>query len=183
MGVITEALNLFPADTPASPFSVAGERRGTEDDRHLWPEMRRIIGDARPTWVIAENVLGHVSMGLDEVLHDLEAEGYAARALVIPACAADAPHQRDRLWVLAHSAGAGPHAGAQARVHRGQEGTRARNGEPKRRARWGAEPDLARVVDGIPTGMDRARIKALGNAIVPQVAFELLRTMATYNAD
>ncbi len=176
-------IELITGGYPCQPFSIAGERRGTSDDRHLWPEMRRIISDARPTWVVAENVLGHVSMGLDEVLHDLEAEGYAARAVVIPACAADAPHQRDRLWILAYATGEGPHAGAQAGVYSGEKGARARNGEPKRRVAWGAEPDVARVVDGIPTGMDRARIKALGNAIVPQVAYELLRTMVSYNAE
>ena len=88
---------------PCQPFSLAGVRRGDKDDRHLWPEMLRIIQAVRPTWVIGENVAGHISMGLDEVLSDLEAEGYQARCFVIPAVAADAYHRRERCWIVAHS--------------------------------------------------------------------------------
>jgi len=88
---------------PCQPFSLAGVRRGDKDDRHLWPEMLRIIQAVRPTWVIGENVAGHISMGLDTVLSDLEAEGYQARCFVIPAVAADARHRRDRCWVIAHA--------------------------------------------------------------------------------
>ena len=88
---------------PCQPFSLAGVRRGDKDDRHLWPEMLRIIQAVRPTWVCGENVAGHISMGLDTVLSDLEAEGYQARCFVIPAVAADAPHRRDRCWIVAHA--------------------------------------------------------------------------------
>jgi DNA (cytosine-5)-methyltransferase 1 len=88
---------------PCQPFSLAGVRRGDKDDRHLWPEMLRIIQAVRPTWVIGENVAGHISMGLDEVLSDLEAEGYQARTFVIPAVAADAYHRRDRCWIVGYS--------------------------------------------------------------------------------
>lgn len=88
---------------PCQPFSLAGVRRGDKDDRHLWPEMLRIIQAVRPAWVIGENVAGHISMGLDEVLSDLEAEGYQARCFVIPAVAADARHRRDRCWIVAHA--------------------------------------------------------------------------------
>ena len=88
---------------PCQPFSAAGKRRGDKDDRHLWPEMLRIIQAVRPTWVIGENVAGHISMGLDEVLSDLEAEGYQARCFVIPAVAADARHRRDRCWIVGYS--------------------------------------------------------------------------------
>ena len=92
---------------PCQPFSVAGVRRGEEDDRHLWPEVYRLIKEIRPTWGIFENVAGHISMGLDEVLSDLEAEDYAARPFVIPACGVDAPHRRDRVWIVAHANGEG----------------------------------------------------------------------------
>lgn len=88
---------------PCQPFSYAGVRKGEEDDRHLWPEVYRLIKEIRPTWGIFENVAGHITMGLDEVLSDLEAEGYAARPFVIPACGVDAPHRRDRVWIVAHS--------------------------------------------------------------------------------
>lgn len=90
---------------PCQPFSTAGKRRGHKDDRHLWPAMFAVIQAARPTWIIGENVAGHISMGLDKVLSDLEGEGYACRPFVIPACAVDAPHRRDRVWVVAHAAG------------------------------------------------------------------------------
>ena len=88
---------------PCQPFSTAGQRRGKEDDRHLWPEFSRLVAELRPSWVIGENVAGHVSMGLDDVLSDLEGQGYAARTFVIPACAVDAPHRRDRVWIVGHA--------------------------------------------------------------------------------
>ena len=88
---------------PCQPFSQAGKRRGTEDDRHLWPEMLRVISEVRPTWVIGENVIGFVKMELDSVLSDLEREGYQTRAFIIPACGIDAPHKRDRVWIIAHA--------------------------------------------------------------------------------
>jgi DNA (cytosine-5)-methyltransferase 1 len=105
-------IGLICGGYPCQPFSVAGERRGAEDDRHLWPEMFRLVQELRPTWVIGENVAGHINMGLDEVLADLETEGYTARTFVIPACAVDAHHRRDRglctrLWRMNTSSGSG----------------------------------------------------------------------------
>jgi DNA (cytosine-5)-methyltransferase 1 len=88
---------------PCQPFSLAGERLGAADDRHLWPEYRRLVEALRPAWVIGENVAGHINMGLDNVLSDLEALGYACRPFVIPACAVDAKHRRDRVWIVAHT--------------------------------------------------------------------------------
>jgi DNA (cytosine-5)-methyltransferase 1 len=96
-------IGLICGGYPCQPFSLAGERRGAEDDRHLWPEMFRLIQELRPTWVIGENVAGHINMGLDEVLTDLENENYTARTFVIPACAVDAHHRRDRVWTVAHT--------------------------------------------------------------------------------
>ena len=90
---------------PCQPFSVAGKRAGKDDDRHLWPEMLRIIREVQPSYVIGENVAGFVNMELDNCLSDLEAIGYACGAFVIPACAVDAQHRRDRVWILAHSNG------------------------------------------------------------------------------
>ena len=89
---------------PCQPFSCAGERRGKEDDRFLWPEMLRVIRELRPSWVIGENVPGIINLALDEVLSDLESAGYAAQAFVIPACGVDAPHKRDRVAIVAHRA-------------------------------------------------------------------------------
>ena len=92
--------DIITAGYPCQPFSVAGDRRGTEDDRHIWPYIFSIIQAKRPTFCIFENVLGHVTLGLDEVLSDLEREGYATRPFVIPACATDAPHRRDRIFII-----------------------------------------------------------------------------------
>jgi len=89
---------------PCQPFSTAGKRQGADDDRHLWPEFARLVDELRPAWIIGENVAGHISMGLDDVLADLEAKGYACRAFVIPACAVGASHRRDRVWTVGHSA-------------------------------------------------------------------------------
>lgn len=86
---------------PCQPFSVAGKRRGTEDDRYLWTEMLRVIKELRPAWVVGENVAGIINMALDQVLSDLEAQGYATRTFVIPACGVDAPHRRDRVAIVA----------------------------------------------------------------------------------
>ena len=88
---------------PCQPFSNAGKQRAQDDPRHLWPEMFRLIRECRPTWVVGENVTGLINLGLDEVLTDLESEGYATRTFNIPACAVGAPHLRQRLWIVAHS--------------------------------------------------------------------------------
>jgi DNA (cytosine-5)-methyltransferase 1 len=104
-------VDLICGGYPCQPFSHAGKRLGAEDDRHLWPEMRRLVETLRPAWVIGENVAGHISMGLDDVLSDLGTLGYACQAFVIPACAVNAPHRRDRVWVVAHSVSQRPTVG------------------------------------------------------------------------
>ena len=96
-------IDLISGGYPCQPFSHAGERRGAEDDRHLWPAMRRVIESAMPRWVLAENVAGHISLGLDEVLSELESIGYTCGTAIIPACAVDARHRRDRLWICAYA--------------------------------------------------------------------------------
>ncbi len=90
---------------PCQPFSMAGRRAGAEDERHLWPEMLRVIRGCRPRWVVAENVAGHITLGFDEVAASLEAEGFTVWPFVLPACAVGAPHRRDRLWIVAHATG------------------------------------------------------------------------------
>jgi DNA (cytosine-5)-methyltransferase 1 len=97
--------DILTAGYPCQPFSVAGKQRGTEDDRHIWPYIFKIVTSKRPTWCVFENVYGHVGMGLDEVLHDLESEGYATRTFIVPASGIGARHKRDRLWIIARNVG------------------------------------------------------------------------------
>jgi len=161
---------------PCQPFSVAGQRRGTEDDRALWPEMFRIIQEVQPAWVLGENVAGIVSLELDNVLSDLEDEGYETQAFIIPACAVGAPHRRDRVWIVANSTGIGGNwwmAGPR------KEAGRWAHTQVERRSRWPAEPAVGRVAHGVSGRVDR--LKGLGNAPVPQVAYEILRTIKYLN--
>src|SRR5690606_20373616 len=95
-------IDIVAGGYPCQPFSVAGKRRGAEDDRHLWPEMFRLVRELRPTWVLGENVAGHVSLGLDDVLSDLESEGYKTKASINPAAAVGAQHRRDRDFIVAY---------------------------------------------------------------------------------
>ena len=91
---------------PCQPYSLAGKRLGKEDDRHLWPQMLRVIREVQPTWVVGENVFGLINWNgglvFDEVQTDLEAEGYEVQPYVLPACGVNAPHKRDRVWFVAH---------------------------------------------------------------------------------
>ena len=98
-------IDLICGGFPCQPWSVAGQQRGAEDDRDLWPAMVALIEDLRPQWVIGENVRGFVSqpMGLQRSLSDLARIGYEAVPFIIPACAVDAPHRRDRVWIVANA--------------------------------------------------------------------------------
>ena len=95
--------DLISGGFPCQPFSLAGKQGGTIDDRYLWPEMFRIIKAKKPKYVLGENVPGIIKLGLDEVLSDLEGEGYSIRTFNIPACATDADHKRERIWILGYS--------------------------------------------------------------------------------
>ena len=97
---IIQEFDLICGGIPCQPFSVAGKKKGKEDDRHLWPYMYEIVKHKKPTWVIVENVGGFVNVALDDVCLDLEAQGYATQSFVIPACSVEAPHRRDRVWIL-----------------------------------------------------------------------------------
>ena len=88
---------------PCQPVSVAGKRKGKDDDRYLWGEYFRLISEIKPDWVIGENVAGLITMGIDDVLADLEGKGYAVQTFVIPACAVGAYHRRDRVWIVANA--------------------------------------------------------------------------------
>lgn len=220
---------LWTGSTPCQPFSVAGKGKGQDDDRHLWPHFFGLIRARRPAAFLGEQVAAAVGKAwLDGVLDDLEGIDYAGRAVVVPACAVNAPHRRDRLWVLAHT----DHPGSQGQpghVLRAAEGWRepvgpvasaslldSATGQPlanpdrERREAWksnlhaeglrrlgidtygargtawhGAEwisahdgkgrriePSIPLLAHGIPGRV--GRLRAYGNAIVPQVAAEVI---------
>ena len=104
-GIVSEerGIDIITGGYPCQPFSVAGRKKGEEDPRHVWPEMFRLVQELRPTWVIGENVGGHIKLGLDTVLENLESEGYTARTFSISASSIGANHQRERIWTIAHS--------------------------------------------------------------------------------
>ena len=162
---------------PCQPFSCAGNRTGKEDDRYLWPEMLRIVDETRPAWVLAENVPDLDGMALDEVLSDLESIGYeTAPPLEIPAAAIGASHARRRLWLVANAKGEQSlklrEGGEVAGTARQRPATGARLGNG---AWWDAAPRILGSDDGLSGWVDRN--EALGNAIVPQLAAELIRMM------
>lgn len=97
--------SILTAGYPCQPFSQAGKQRAEQDPRHLWPWIAEFIAQARPAFCLFENVYGHVALGLDNVLFDLEGQGYAARPLIIPACGVGAFHKRDRVWICARKIG------------------------------------------------------------------------------
>lgn len=97
------AIDVLSGGFPCQPYSVAGKRLGDKDDRALWHEMLRIVTEIRPRWIVAENVPGLIRMEIDNIISALESEDYACETFVIPACAVNAPHRRDRVWIVAHS--------------------------------------------------------------------------------
>ena len=99
------SIDILTGGFPCQPYSLAGKRKGKDDDRHLWPEMLRAIREIQPRWVVGENVLGLVNWSDGLVFHevqaDLEAEGYEVQPFVLPAVSVNAPHRRDRVWFVA----------------------------------------------------------------------------------
>jgi DNA (cytosine-5)-methyltransferase 1 len=147
---------LLTGGFPCQPFSVAGKQRGAADDRFLWPEMLRVIAEARPTWVLGENVAGIINMELDRVLSDLENLGYSAWPIIIPACAVDAKHRRDRVWIVCHA----EHTGLNATEKPGSDKTRTRSrtsGSKQTSQSTGSGEQYAPVADANETGRREQR--------------------------
>ena len=104
---IKEPIDILTGGFPCQPYSVAGKQKGTDDNRYLWPDMFRIIKEVKPTFVIAENVRGIINiqdgMVFETVCSDLEAEGFEVQSFVIPAAGVNAPHKRERVWIVGYS--------------------------------------------------------------------------------
>lgn len=158
-----EPVDIIAGGPPCQPASLAGKRQGKEDDRWLWPQALRSVASIRPTWCLFENPLGFRTMGIDQVLSEMEGMGYACQSFVIPACSVDAPHCRDRIWMVAHSDSTRLE-GVHDKVDR--ECMQLPEVIWKK---WKAEPRVDRVALGIPNRVDR--LKSLGNAVVPQIPY------------
>ena len=155
-----EPIDLICGGVPCQPFSTAsaGRGKGTDDDRWLWPQMRRIVQGLRPRFVLVEEVTGFDGPGLEALVSDMEADGYEViPPLEIPACAFGHDHWRPRLWILGHS-------------DRNSEPRSAVDGEVAELRGSGRRGGPGRVGGsyGVPTRMDR--LGAIGNAVVPDVA-------------
>jgi DNA (cytosine-5)-methyltransferase 1 len=175
-------IDIISGGFPCQPFSVAGKRKGTKDDRYLWDEMFRVITEVKPSWIIAENVGGLLTIedGLvfEKCLSDLESENYSTQAFIIPAISKNAPHRRDRVWIVANNNGNGNKGFGVQFGNISKTGQRRKSDEENCNNSWEQNwyevaTEFCRVDDGIPNRVDR--LKSLGNAIVPQVAYEIFQ--------
>lgn len=201
----TDGVTIISGGFPCQPFSQAGKRKGKDDDRYLWDETLRVVAETKPEWFIGENVDGLVNiqdgMVLRQVQDDLEKEGFQVQCLVVPASGIGAWHQRKRVWIIGHNvsntigelsdgcSGTTRHSESELK---GMVSDEAKNwnkvwSETKRcseqtKSWWQTESKLRGVPHGISYELDKDRanrIKALGNSIVPQIAYQLFKSIVT----
>jgi DNA (cytosine-5)-methyltransferase 1 len=175
---------------PCQPYSLSGLQRGNADERALWPHVRRVLRECGAQWLFCENVFGHVKNGFEEVASQLEDDGFEVWPFVVPASAVGADHRRERIWIVAHSHGIGREAFLQRESGWGDEASpdwSAGNVDPssgpaERLSRLevlSGEPAILGVDDGISHRVDRLR--ALGNAIYPEIAQLFFRAIRQHD--
>lgn len=188
---------------PCQDISVAGRGAGLDGERSgLWREYRRLIDEIKPSWVIIENVSVLRARGLETILGELAAIGYDAEWHCIPASALGAHHERDRIWIVAYPqrelvwqqprrwSGTHGQGSALAAINGEARPVAYADGQPTQRLAiswrqfrtWDAEPDVGRVVHGLPYELVRDELHALGNAIVPQIAYVIGREIVRASA-
>lgn len=186
------AIDLITGGFPCQPFSSINTRgkKGKEHAGYIWPEMLRVIGESRPSWVIGENVLRFKTMGLDHVQDDLENIGYESIPFIIPDCAAGSPQLRERIFIVAHLKGQRkPRALATSESEKASDEGKRRHQNRRSlwvdtastnsrwRGEWPPYSGLCRVAPGLPSKLDKARIRGLGNAIVPQCVAPIMQSI------
>jgi DNA (cytosine-5)-methyltransferase 1 len=189
-------IDILTGGFPCQPYSSAGKRLGKEDERHLWPEMLRAIREIAPRFVVGENVRGLTNWNgglvFDEVCAELENIGYQVAPVVIPACAVNAPHRRERVWFVASNTRC---IGQKCGKTRQRTKTKSQSNDKQfercnklHRTNFGMFPSQSPLCgrnDGIPDQLDNITIskwkqesvKAYGNAIVPHVALEIFKAI------
>jgi len=191
------SIDILTGGFPCQPYSVAGSRLGKDDERHLWPHMLRAVREIKPRWVVGENVRGIISWNdglvFDEVCSDLEAEGYQVQPFLLPACGVNAPHQRFRVWFVAHTdSNQRPEGRGDSNRPQETEAHVSQRNARRPRSTWKdfpSQPPICGGDDGLPTELDgitfskwrKESIKAYGNAIVPQVAHQIFKAIEKQN--
>ena len=174
------SVDILSAGYPCQPFSHAGLRKGGDDERHLWPHIRRGIESVRPAIIFLENVEGHISMGLSSVISDLDELGYRCAWGIFSAEECGAPHRRNRVFIIATDTVC---ERGQLSVERiksaiqdiGSDGTAGRAEDWNNITSWSIEPTICRSDDGATNRVDRLRL--LGNGVVPATASLAFRTL------
>jgi DNA (cytosine-5)-methyltransferase 1 len=166
MGRGNPPVDLVAGGFPCQPFSVAGRQRGTADERWGWPWFCDVLRVVRPRYVLVENVAALLrdADAFGCVLGDLHRLGFDAQWSVVSACTAGAPHPRKRVFLVAH-----PRREGLQGIHQPRGAVDLQPVAEASRGRWEAEPDLARVADGVPRRLVLDAVKGLGNAVVPAV--------------
>ena len=184
-----EPVDILTAGYPCQPFSVAGNRKGENDPRHIWPYIKEAISILRPKFVILENVKGHLSLGFDKVLNDLTSSGYDARWHIVRAAEQGAPHHRRRLFVVAYpfdnewaSNWEMPELGRRPSPFPDMH----LQDPPATLDQGKLRPEYAEYMMGLPAGwvtaldLSRAqKFKIIGNGVVPKQAYYALRQLLT----
>jgi DNA (cytosine-5)-methyltransferase 1 len=185
-------VDILTAGYPCQPFSVAGNRQGENDARHIWPYIKEAIRTIRPRWVVMENVRGHLSLGFDQVLADLASVGYDAKWQIVRAAEVGAPHHRRRLFIVAYpSHESGWHNGQVQELGRGfASRSDMRLQEPPTELDGSrVSPKFVEYMMGLPAGwvtdvdVSKAQqYKILGNGVVPQQAYYALQQILKSDA-
>jgi DNA (cytosine-5)-methyltransferase 1 len=176
--VFRDRVDILTGGYPCQPFSAAGQRKGAEDPRHLWPHILRAIDVIRPRRVFFENVEGHISLGLQEVIESLEIRGYKTAWGIFSASEVGAPHRRKRVFIMAHTSSERLQGHRRLEQEQVSQGWQGENGHtwpsrPGQKQHEWEEPrtvksELGGAVDGTRNRVDRLRL--LGNGVVPQTA-------------